>query len=336
MTDQLRELVYRHAPVLNQKVNDANPRGDFITRVDFAGPLDKTLDNWSQVIDRKNKLLAHGYYSVVETTTHYFILYAFYHGQDWYDGSFFTDKIRKKFDEHLHDMEGALAIITKRLKHVDGPERVDAFITVSHFHFYSYANWKESDDKLLYNDAWANRIMGYKESVDGNVWPTIDLDDHTNNRFSLYAQSRGHGIRGDRKNWGNEKKIIRYFPSKDIAEEPNESDAGYERYHDYLFQDVHYRLIDFFEDGGLWENRDNDRVFRPNNKGQDAFVEPGDDDQPVAGSANPPWGWDDTDDRHKCGELAIHPAKIVHDYFTGLREFSLEYVHNPYVNIFKS
>ncbi len=39
------------------------------------------------------------------------------------------------------------------------------------------------------------------------------------------------------------------------------------------------------------------------------------------------------DDRHKCGELAINPTKIVHDYFTGLREYSLEYLFNPYLGI---
>jgi len=55
----------------------------------------------------------------------------------------------------------------------------------------------------------------------------------------------------------------------------------------------------------------------------------------LAHAYNPPWGWDDMDDRHKCGEPAINPAKIIRDYFTGLREFSLEYIHNPYLNIFK-
>jgi hypothetical protein len=77
-------------------------------------------------------------------------------------------------------------------------------------------------------------------------------------------------------------------------------------------------------------------VFQANPKGQDAFVRvAAEGRQRIAGKANPPWGWDDTDDRHKCGELAINPAHIVHDYLKGLREFSMEYVHNPYVNIIK-
>lgn len=326
MPNRFEELAFRHAPVLWQKVNDANSRGDYITRVDFAGSIDEITYNWSKVSDKNNRLLAHGYYSLVETTTHYFILYAFYHGQDWYDGKYLFDKIRKNFDEHLNDMEGALAVITKRAN--EGDERVDAFITVSHFHFYSYANWKKNDKEVLYEDAWKGRIRGYKEDLDGYIRPTQDNGIY---RFSLYAQARGHGIRGDRKKWGSEEEIIRYFPSIDTAEEPDEN--SYQRENDYVYQNVRYNLIDIFEPGGLWENKDNPNVFQANKKGQDAFVEPGDDVQPVPGLANPPWGWDDINDRHKCGELAINPAKIVHDYFTGLREFSLEYVHNPYLNI---
>jgi len=328
MPNIFEKLAFKHAPVLWQKVNDTNPRGDYITRVDFAGSLDEIIYSWSKVNDKNNKLLAHGYYSVVETTTHYFILYAFYHGQDWYDGKYFFDKIRKNFDEHLNDMEGALAIITKRAK-----ERVDAFVTVSHFHFYTYANWKKNDNKFLYKDTWRDRIRGYKEDLDGYIRPTKH---NGRDRFSLYAQAKGHGIRGDRKKWGNEEKIIRYFPSMDTAEEPDEK--GYQKENDYFYQNVSYELIDFFEPGGLWENKDNPKVFQANKKGQDAFVEPDEKDKnkPAPGSANPPWGWDDIDDRHKCGELAINPAKIVHDYLTGLREFSLEYIHNPYLNIFKA
>jgi hypothetical protein len=38
MSNNYLDLAYRHAPVLWQKVNDANPRGDYITLVDFAAP----------------------------------------------------------------------------------------------------------------------------------------------------------------------------------------------------------------------------------------------------------------------------------------------------------
>jgi hypothetical protein len=352
MPEKYEKLALRHAPVLHQKINSMNERGDYITRADLLGNWNDIVHNWEFVHNKKNPLEAAGYYSVAETTTHYFILYAFYHAQDWYDGDSLADKIRKKFDEHLHDMEGALAIVTKRPGN-ERDERVDAFITISHFHFYCYANWMEKEKTPLFplEDEWRDRIRGFAEDVDGNIWPVEvhvepekQLDEARRQktpvketarryRFSLFAQARGHGIRGDRKGWGHEDRIVRFFPSLTKSGEPASDRKEYFKEKGYLFQDVYYRLIDIHEPGGLWANRSNPNVFQANKKGQDAFVEPASKNRVQAGSANPPWGWDDTDDRHKCGELAINPARIVHDYFTGLREFSLAYVFNPYLHI---
>ncbi len=327
MTKDYAAIALRHAPVLQQKVNEMNRRGDYITGVDLSGDLSRVVENWSFVEDKDNSLIAEAYYSVVETSTHYFIIYAFYHAQDWYDGKRLADKIRKNFDEHLHDMEGALAVVTKRKKWTE--ERVDAFITISHFHFYCYADWMRNENEFLYpGDEWEGRIVGFGDNIDGNIWPTRD---GKRNRFSLYAQSRGHGIRGDRKKWGPEHEIIMYFPSLERGEDPERKKYRTER--NYKYKKVRYRLTDIHARGGLWENRNNRDVFMANAKGQDAFVDLDDNGSRIAGSANPPWGWDDIDDRHKCGELAINPALIVHDYFSGLREFSMEYVFNPYLNI---
>ena len=324
--DKHEALALRYAPVLKQKVSRHNPRGDLITRVNMSGDLEGLVDNWAYVSDKRNELPAAGYYSVVETGTHYFILYAFYHGQDWYDGDRLTDKIRKMFDEHLHDMEGALAVVTKRRDEAD--ERVDAFMTISHLHFYCYAGWMKSELEYLYPDAgWENGIRGMTEGIDGGIWP---MEDRGRMRFSLYAQAKGHGIRGDLKGWGSEKHIIPYYPSLTESGVPDvdESESGepWAR----LFRDVRYRLIDFHEPGGLWENRNNPNVFQENGKGQAAFVIL-DDNGRVAGSANPPWGWEDVDDRHDCGLIALDPARLVYDYLDGFPEFSLEYIYNPYI-----
>ena len=99
------------------------------------------------------------------------------------------------------------------------------------------------------------------------------------------------------------------------------------------------KLIDIFkkektpgEPAGLWINKDNPDVFKVNGKGLDCFIEREKKDNPKykAGSAKPPWSWDDNNDRHTAGELALQPAHIVYNYFSGLREFSLEYKRNPY------
>ena len=322
-------LALRHAPVLKQKVSEINPRGDLITRVDVAGNLEGLVGNWAYVSDERNELPADGYYSVVETRTHYFILYAFYHGQDWYDGDRLADKIRKIFDEHIHDMEGALAVVTKRKDEED--ERVDAFITISHFHFYCYTGWKKSEEECLYpGDRRENSIQGLTASIDGNIWPA---EDGGRTRFSLYAQAKGHGIRGDRKKWGSERHIIHYFPSLTESDVPDVNENAYREDRGYRFQDVRYRLIDFHEPGGLWDNRNNTKIFQANMMGQDTFVILDEFSNRIAGSANPPWGWTDIDDRHDCGMIALDPAKLVYDYFDGFPEFSLDYIYNPFVDI---
>jgi hypothetical protein len=322
-------LALRHAPVLKQKISKFNPRGDLITRVDLTGELEELVGNWAFVSDERNELPAAGYYSVVETRTHFFILYAFYHGQDWYDGDRLADKIRKVFDEHLHDMEGALAVVTKREKETD--ERVDAFITISHFHFYCYAGWRRSEIEYLYpGDRRENMISGRLADIDGNIWPAVDGE---RTRFSLYAQAKGHGIRGDRKGWGAERRIIHYYPSLTESCAPDLDEGAYREQRGYRFQDVRYRLIDFHEPGGLWDNRNNPNVFRENESGQAAFVILGDSGGRTAGSANPPWGWEDIYDLHDCGDIALNPARLVHNYFDGLGEFSLDYIYNPYLGI---
>jgi hypothetical protein len=74
-------------------------------------------------------------------------------------------------------------------------------------------------------------------------------------------------------------------------------------------------------------------VFQTDRQGREAFARIDRRGRFTPGSANPPWGWDDRNDAHKPGDLAWDPARLVADYFQGLREFSMEYVHNPYLGI---
>jgi len=378
------DIAYRCAPVIVQKVDSANPRGDFIARVDFTdvGNLKSLTENWGAVNDPvkdkgkwkkilktgqapsfTHKLLPHVYYSVVETHTHYFIMYAVYHPQDWeYPETAWNYKGPKPSwipSEHEHDMEGALVIAGKR-----GPIeklRPDAMITISHWWFYSYANWKLRNEKdkdiPVFVSPTENRIRGSrvnKEDLDGNLW-AIWHDDEGGEQIMrprLYVQAKGHGIRGDKKDWGSEKRIIRYCPSLKEADEPSLFESGSPEPRvklvlKYSLEDpkpkvlkadvYRYKLINMFEPSkGLWANKDNRRVFLVNDdKGQDCFVaheSPG-GKRLKAGSAKPPWSWDDQDDAHAIGELALQPAHIVYNYLGGIREFSLEYMRNTYSGI---
>ena len=384
MTTDL-EIAYRCAPVLVQKVNDANPRGDFITRVDVTarGHLASLTGNWAAVNEPvrtkkdwkiaradpafrfKHKLLPHVYYSVVETHSHYFVLYAVYHPQDWEspDSAWRrTPRWQLMGSEHEHDMEGALVIASKH----EDPKRVkpDAMITISHWWFYSYANWRlrTANNKVesVFTGSAANRYCGSrvnKETLDGNLWAVWHIDEDGNEtlRPKLYIQAKGHGIRGDKKGWGSEERQIRYCPSLKAADEPSFRADALSNAHAKLLQKnkpsdatgwspnevYRYKLIDIFlsnttkyPDRGLWESRNDDNVFRVDNRGQDCFIAHTSSGRGFApGAAKPPWSWDDRDDARPTGELALQPAHIVYGYLGGVREFSLEYLRNRYLGI---
>lgn len=394
------EIAYQCAPVIVQKVSDDNPRGDFITRVDFTDPgnLRSISQNWKSVnspmtekqwknkalraaVKFDYKLIPYVYYSVVETHTHYFVLYAVYHPQDWESADTPWKHSRGpkwKQTEHENDMEGALVIASKRKRPED--VRADAMLTISHWWFYSYANWMvrntkcKDDKKKVFSASTENRYTGSRvnrENLDGNLWAVWHFDEKElqkttkkswkgRMRPKLYIQAKGHGIRGDKGGWGGGDRIIRYCPSLIGADEPSLETTGAENPKSRLFvkispdeKDVNvvrdkkrcltdvwrYQLIDIFEPNtnkhptkGLWECKDDPEVFLVDGKGQDCFVAH-DKSKLVAGSARPPWSWDDMDDGHTSGELALQPAHIVYNYLGGIREFSTEYVRNRYLGI---
>ena len=262
-------LGLRHAPILLQKVHRRYQRADYITRVDFAHPWRDVCKNWEAVWQRwgtgyRHRLAAHGYYSVVETHTHYFLLYAFYHPQDW--SAFWKSPSRSdpwRPNQHVHDMEGCLAIVPKRRNAED--EQVEALITVSHRDFYSYAGGDRGG-----TPAGPYRIQGWAEDVDGPIEETARFAGRgePRRRFKLYADGGGHAIRGNKRGWGSESHILRYRPSTTRAGVPKEN--AFERDGDAYFQTVRYKLVSVFEPGGLWKQRDNPRVFRPDARGRQA------------------------------------------------------------------
>src|SRR5262245_24661259 len=68
------EIAARFAPVFYQALGD-KPRSDYVTNFDFDG--DWTGDNnWNNAANQKFPLKAFIYYSVAETSTHFFIYYA--------------------------------------------------------------------------------------------------------------------------------------------------------------------------------------------------------------------------------------------------------------------
>jgi hypothetical protein len=291
------QLALRWAPIHYQDVDATGShalggRSDYISRVDFDGDL-VGRNNW----DNAGRAGAAAvYYDVVETSTHWFITYLFYHPRDWVDHPFFET-------EHENDGEGLTEMIEK-----DGSEygTLRGMVTVAHTDFYSYAPA---------GSTWTNG----RETIDGTL--QMQSSPHDAFQHPVTAQEpQGHGLKAWPQYNINGDGVI-YYPST-VAETPSNGND----------RDVRYQLIDIFHGGGLWANRGNAGLFV--NLGTFAGDDSGDCGvgtwDCTTDSANAPWGWDDGNDGPARGEIATDPAKLSAEYFTVPGSLSRTYTYNPY------
>ncbi|MBN2485991.1 MAG: hypothetical protein JXB34_08445 [Bacteroidales bacterium] len=231
------QLAKRWAPVHQQDVDvtgshGLNGKADYITAIDYDGDWNGT-NNWNNLSRFPANAVV--YYSVVETSTNWFILYAFFHPRDWTD-----NPIEYYWGEHENDLEGMLLSIKK-----DGTDygSLQAAVTVAHSDFYSYVPAGSS-------------VGANQESIDG----TLSFEHYNGENHPVTAQeAKGHGL----KAWPYYKingDGVKYYPSfNDVAEAP--SDA-YDQF-------VPYKLIDIFAPGQMWQQRTNNNMF---NADQKSFV----------------------------------------------------------------
>jgi uncharacterized protein (TIGR03382 family) len=128
-----RAVAERWAPVIYQDVadgafNDSDMRRrDLLSPVDFDGNFDP-FDDVEDVDSGDFPLHGAVYYDVVETETHWFILYAFFHGVDWSPiGTV----------DHENDMEHAWLVVEK---HVDGSATLQVLHTQAHGQLFGWSN----------------------------------------------------------------------------------------------------------------------------------------------------------------------------------------------------
>jgi hypothetical protein len=312
------ELAYYHAPIHYQDTDSTNAKADYITRYDYDGNKVST-DNWENLI--KYPLTAYAYYSVVETCTHWFIVYGFFHPRDWTDS--------RADQEHENDLEGLLSIVRK-----DGTRfgKLEGMVTVYHTDFYSYT-------------PPGSPFSQGKETIDGR----LTLQQYEGSLRPLTVQqAKGHGLKAfpytsDFRGKPNEDGII-YYPTRTGVQVPK---SGNDR-------NAKYGLIDIFSTGGLWDTQLSEAKI-PSSAAK-TFHKWGSFKGDKGGgcgrgitvtcsenAANLPWAWDDHDDdrvvvntvvlsRIPSGELALDPAHLVSVYFNGLGSFSQQYLRNRYLS----
>ncbi|WKB55592.1 hypothetical protein [Eleftheria terrae] len=300
------ELAYHHAPVHYQDTDSSDAASDYLTAYDYDGDR-VTTNNW----DHRGDGLwpATVYYSVVESCSHYFITYAFYHPRDWSDTIF--------DQEHENDLEGALLSVRK-----DGSAfgRLEGMITVFHTDFYAYT-------------PPGSPYVGGHEDIDG----TLSFELHEGvSRVKTVQEAKGHGLKAwpytsDFNGAADQDGVI-YYPSLGTAGHPA---SGNDR-------QVPYRLVDMAAPGGLWAAA-LDEAVQPGAQAQ-TFNSWGSFKGDSSGgcgaglkscsshSANAPWGWDDGNDgaSHR-GEFALDPARLFSHYFGNLGSFSQQYLSHPFL-----
>ncbi|WP_258102003.1 hypothetical protein [Marinoscillum pacificum] len=262
-------------------------KSDYISAINYDGDWN-AINNWNNT--NNYALSAHVFYSVVETSTHYFLIYAFFHPRDWTDNPFLYS-----LDQHENDLEGVLLTVKK-----DGSQYGSLLgaVTVSHSDFYSYA-------------VSGSGLSNGSQDIDGK----LQLQNFNGLMRPVTAQeAKGHGLKAWPQNDINGDGVIYYPSMTGNAEVPADN---YDTY-------VEYKLVDIFEAGGLWDQRFNTDLFFDANGG---FK--GDDFKTGGANAPWAWN-DGNDGIVQGGEMATDPAKLMDNYFDGLGNFSHIYTDNDY------
>jgi hypothetical protein len=300
------DLAVYHAPIHYQDTDSTKYNADYITRFDYDTDWLAT-NNWDN-LDHFS-LPSHAYHSVVETCTHWFITYTFFHPRDWSDIPF--------DQEHENDSEGMLAIIRK-----DGSAfgKLEGIVTVFHNNFYSYT-------------PTGSPLTNGQEDIDG----TLTMSSYNGSQHPLTTQeAKGHGFKawpyaGDFQGASNQDGII-YYPSSTTAELPA---SGNDR-------DVKYQLLDVFASNGMWQHQ-LDQASQSSSsaltfaswgtfKGDQSGGCGSGTKSCSTNSANAAWGWDDSDDGSVYkGEMALDPAHLTDVYFNGLGTFDSTYIRNKFI-----
>ena len=292
------ELGLRYAPIHHQDVHVQGAhalRGaaDYITAVDFDGD-DDAGNNWDHAGDARYPLAAHAYFSVVETRSHWFVSYQFFHPRDW-SGHFLET-------EHENDSEGLLLAVAR-----DGSRfgTLRAAVTVAHRNFFSY---------VPASGPWTSG----GENVDG----VLSLAPFGDELHPVTAQeAETHAL----KAWPYfqiRKQGVVYYPSLTEAQVPSGPNDRH----------VLYQLHDMLAPAGLWSQRENPRLF--SRLGAFVGNRSGGCGRNVLwcsrNAARAVWGWDDHNDRLPVGSMAREPAALVRAYFDTQERVSDSYSFNPF------
>lgn len=191
------------APVWYQDTDSTNYKADYISRFNYDGDW-RGNNNWENL--GSYSVLGEVYYAVIETQSHYFLVYADFHPRDWSESCAF-------FNCHENDMEGVLLVIRKNGSTYGA---FHAMFTVAHTDFWSYKD---------YQSTLSNAVTTDHETVDG------DVQFYQSTHPYVYVEAKGHGDYGD-KRWETNgfpggDGVIYYYGTPEQPSSGNDRVVGY-------------------------------------------------------------------------------------------------------------
>ena len=311
-SDPYLKLAQHYAPYLAQETW-FTPKADYLARFDYDGDWHGD-NNWDDLGIGSSQ--AYVYYTAMETGTHWFVIYNFFHPRDYSDRCVAGTC-------HENDNEGLILTIAK-----EGTPfgRLQVMETLAHNNIYSFR-----DDR---------RIKGGVHDVEGEIewWnqshPVVFIE---SGGHGVYASTSGHSRFNLSRGFTTGTGVTYVYKGK--AERPlyvNDREVGYE-------------LLPIVDQ---WWNRvetgEKDKMFDEYFTYQPLGGRPPTRISPIPGSflgrkeasnkAKPFWGWNDNLTSKKkvlaVGQWGLDPAYAVSRnlQFPATEPFSLDYVFNPYLS----
>lgn len=331
-----KQIAAQFAPVFYQGLGDS-PRSDFITNFDFDGDWNGD-NNWWNLDKKSFPLKAYIYYSVTETTTHYFVHYAFFHPRDYKGGLvksaivdvLMGEGLRRAGKDptgglandvalsHENDLEGLLIVAEKR--DGDPAKAVARFVeTMAHNKYLKYCPRQASN-------------------------PACEAIEMDGERPRIFIEPKGHGPERylgnseQLKNSVNGVMVYRYTGRAENHDETVGKEIGYDllSIYDTFWQQAQKGENETYGESLDYETRSFFKALagKAPEKAEQKLGVLGAALRGTVGFKNksrPPWGWFDANERDRPrGEWFFDPAAVIARHFSLGEAFSTAYVYNPY------
>ena len=312
--DAYRKLAEHYAPFVAEETW-FQPKSDYLARFDLDGDW-RGDNNWERAQVGSSQAYVH--YAAMETDTHWFLIYNFFHPRDY------SDKCVAGTC-HENDNEGMILTIAK-----DGSTygRLQTMESLAHNNIYSYRNDRQ--------------VKKGVHSFDGRV------EFHDGSHPVIFIESGGHGV------YGSDDSHSRYSVSRDQFSVGTGVTYSYkgkaERPKHPNDRNVGYQLLPIYEHWWLRAHQgsgDGGRAFDAFYAYQPYGGRPRPKEARIAGSflgrkhgsnkAKPFWGWHDNRTRKRkvvaTGQWGLDPAYSVSRNLRFPGRFSEQYIYNPYLGI---